>query len=320
MDHTQGDLVRGRIALGTLTYGILPSFIARHSVDPFPGSIVYLGACRTLFNGSLAVQLYGHGAAAVIGFQDYVSSKFASDKGREFWKRLGEGGSVLQALQDAEIDPKWGGRMRMLGNSKANAKDGNLINRSWDLGKPTGWKKVGDGRVISRLGVTVPVAGKFMGIVSTGLGFTTQTGSLEQSFCVGPGKSKLCYFWKFYSEEFLEFCASSYQDKFKATVVGKAGQKTVTDVWVDALCPHDCGGKSPCQPGDPNCKCGMKWKTLTPSDVSFDKGGVHMTPWEKDCADISPFESKPVKLKFFTTDTGDSIYDTAVLIDEVTIE
>ena len=320
VDHTQGDLVRGRVVLGTLTYGITPSFIGRHSVEPFPGSIVYLGACRSLYNGSLAVQLYGNGAEAVVGYQDYVSSEFAAKQGLEFWKRLGEGSSVNQALQDKQLDPQWGGRMRMLGNPKSNANDSDLINPSWDLGKLTGWKKVGDGRVISRLGVSVPVAGKFMGIVSTGLGFTTQTGSLEQPFCVGPGKSKLCFFWKFYSEEFLEFCASTYQDKFKATLVGKAGQKTITDVWVDALCPYDCGGKSPCQPGDASCKCGQKWETLTPSDVSFDKGGVHMTPWVESCTDIGAFVNKPATLKFFTSDTGDSIYDTAVLIDKVTIE
>ncbi len=326
VDHTQGDLNRGRIAIGTKSYGILPGFVSRHAVDPYPGSIVYLGSCRSLWNGSLAVQFFGNGAAAVVGYSDYVSSSFASSHGKAFFKGIGEELlSVVQAVQTGDIDPVHKGHMRMLGNDKANAKDGELINKSWDLGKLTGWKKVGDGRVISRLGVSVPVAGKFMGIVSTGLGFTTQTGSLEQPFCVAPGKKKMCFFWKFYSEEFLEFCASKFQDKFKATLVGKTtsgkkGQKTVTDVWIDALCPHDCGGKKPCQPGSPQCQCGMKWKTLTPADVSFDKGGVYMTPWEKDCADIDAFEGHKVDLKFFTTDTGDSIYDSAVLIDEVTIE
>lgn len=321
VDHTQGDLNRGRVVIGADNYGILPGFVGRHAVDAYPGSIVYLGSCRSLWNGSLAVQFYGNGAAAVVGYSGYVSSQFASEKGQEFFKGIvDEGLSVLQALQSNHVDPKHGGWMRMLGNSQANAKDGDLINRSWDLGKLTGWKKTGDGRVISRLGVSVPVAGKFMGIVSTGLGFTTQTGSLEQPFCVAPGMSKMCFFWKFYSEEFTEFCGSTYQDKFKATMVGKDGQKTVTDVWVDALCPHDCGGKNPCQPGSAECKCGMKWETLTPADVSFDKGGVFMTPWVQDCADIKAFEGKRVNLKFFTSDTGDSIYDSAVLIDEVTIQ
>jgi hypothetical protein len=321
VDHTQGDLNRGRVVIGPDNYAILPAFVGRHAIEAYPSSIVYLGTCRSLWNGSMAVQFYGNGASAVVGYSDYVSSQFASSHGQAFFKGIiEEGMSVLQALQTFDADPKHGGWMRMLGNSKANAKDGNLINRSWDLGRLTGWKKTGDGRVISRLGVSVPVAGKFMGIVSTGLGFTTQTGSLEQPFCVSPGKSKMCFFWKFYSEEFLEFCMSTYQDKFKATLVGKAGQKTVTDVWVDALCPHDCGGKSPCQPGSADCKCGMKWETLTPADVSFDKGGVYMTPWVEDCADIKAFEGKRVNLKFFTTDTGDSIYDSAVLIDEVTIK
>ncbi|MCO4763274.1 MAG: hypothetical protein KC502_17285, partial [Myxococcales bacterium] len=221
-----------------------------------------------------------------------------------------------QAISGAQLDPKYKSYMRMLGN----AKDSSLLNPSWDLGKPTGWKKLGDGRVISRLGGTVPVAGKFMGIISTGLGFTTQTGSLEQPFCVPKGSKEMCYYWKFYSEEFIEFCGSSYMDRFTAQLVGAKGKITMTDVWIDPLCPYDCGGKVACTPGSPSCKCGKQWKTLTKSDVSFDKGDVHMTPWQKECKDVSPFEGSRVNLKFFCTDVGDSIYDSAVLIDEVTIK
>jgi len=233
---------------------------------------------------------------------------------------VASGGSVNQALTTTSIDPTYKSYMRMIGNSKANVKDSSLLNPSWDLGKTTGWKKLGDGRVISRLGVTVPVAGKFMGIISTGLGYTTQTGTLEQPFCVPKGAQEMCFYWKFYSEEFIEYCGSSYMDRFTAQVVGKKGKITMTDVWIDSLCPYNCGGKAPCTPGSPKCKCGKSWKTLTQSDVSFDKGGVYMTPWQKECKDISPFEGSRVNLRFFCTDKGDSIFDSAVLIDEVTIK
>jgi len=267
------------------------------------------------------VQLYGLGAAAVAGFSDYVTNDFASTQGNQFFKTLiDETGSVLQAVDSDTVDQKYGGWLRMLGNSKANAKDSSLINSSFDLGKPTGWKKVGDGRVISRLGSTVPVAGKFMGIISTGLGFTTQKGTLEQPFCVPPGTKQMCFYWKFYSEEFIEFCGSSYMDRFTAQMVGDKGKLTLTDVWIDPLCPYDCGGKSPCQQGSPSCKCGQQWKTLAKSDVSFDKGDVHMTPWQKECKDVSAFEAQRVNLQFLCTDVGDSIYDSAILIDEVTMQ
>ncbi len=325
VDHTQGDIMTGRLVIGADTYGILPVFLKRHALQPYPESIIYLGACRSLWNGSLAVQLFGLGAQAVVGYSDYVSNKFAWEHGKAFFDALiGEGKSVLQSIETFDVDSTWGGRMRYLGKHKANAKDARLINPSWDTGKRTGWKAIGDGRVISRLGSTVPVGGKFMGVISTGLGFTTQTGLLEQPFCVDKGASEMCFHWKYYSEEFLEWCGSSYMDQFRATLSGeiKGKKKTVTmvDVWIDQLCPYDCGGKNPCQAGSPSCKCGQQWKGLSQADVSFDQGGVYMTLWQTHCHDISAFSDKKVTLKFFTTDKGDSIYDTAVLVDDVTIK
>lgn len=321
VDATQGDIMTGRLVIGDQTYGILPSFFARHARQEFPDSVVYLGACRTLRNGTLAVQLLGAGAAAVVGYDGDVSNDFAWKHGSTFvTKFLSKDGSVLHGVTAAAEEAKTGAKMRWIGNTKANADDGRLINAGWDTGRSTGWKTVGDGRVIARLGSTVPVAGKFMGIISTGLGFTTQTGSLEQAFCVPAGTTEMCYYWKFYSEEFIEFCGSSYMDRFTATLTGKQGKLTMTDVWIDPLCPYDCGGKSPCQPGSPSCKCGSQWKTLDQADVIFDQGGVFMTPWQKECKDVTPFAGKRVDLKFFATDTGDSIYDTVVLIDEITMK
>jgi hypothetical protein len=322
VDHTQGDIMRGRVVIGDETYGVLPSFIQRHSIEPFPASIVYLGTCRSLWNGSMAVQLLGNGAAAVVGYSDYVSNAFAFAEGGAFFDGLlQKDENVLQASSTAQ-DPTLPGRMRFVGNSKARASEGGLMNPGWDLGKVTGWKQIGDGRVISRLGVTTPVQGKFMGIISTGLGFTAQSGSLEQPFCVPPATQELCFYWKFYSEEFLEYCGSAYMDRFTATLTAETGKMTLTDVWIDPLCPYDCDGKYPCEAGSPQCKCGQQWKTLTKADVSFDVGGVFMTPWQTSCKDVSTLagSGKKVTLKFFATDIGDSILDTAILLDDVTVK
>ena len=323
VDYTQADVMTGRVAIGDATYGFLPSFVRRHSPEKFPASIVYLGACRSMYNGGMALQFIAAGAAAVIGYSDYISASYAYDKGWGLFDGLINNGlSVLQAIVPGDDPAHAGAHIRLYGDSAANAKDANLINPSWDTGKVTGWKQVGDGRVVSRLGETVPVAGKFMGIISTGLGFTTENGSLEQPFCVDKNKQTLCYFWKFYSEEFIEWCGSSYMDQFRATLTADSGQITMTDVWIDQLCPYDCGGKSTCDPGSAACKCGQQWKTLTQADVSFDQGGVWMTPWQKTCTDVSGLSGvdKKVNLKFFATDKGDSIYDTVILLDEVTVD
>jgi hypothetical protein len=324
VDLTQGDVMTGRAIIGDDVYGFTPSFIQRHAVDLFPASIIYLGACRSMYNGSMAVELFGNGAAAVLGFSGYVSNKFAYQQGHALVDGLVNGGlSTLQAMSAAEDPDHPGSRMRLIGNGKSNVKDDSLINPSWDLGKLTGWKPVGDGRVISRLGATIPVAGKYMGIISTGLGFTTQNGSLEQPFCIPASKTQLCYYWKFYSEEFIEYCGSSYMDRFTSTLQADTGKLTMTDVYIDLLCPYDCGGKSPCDQSIPGqCKCGGQWKTLSKADVSFDIGDVWMTPWQKTCTDVTPLagSGKKATLKFYATDTGDSVFDTVVLLDEVTVE
>ena len=113
-------------------------------------------------------------------------------------------------------------------------------------------------------------------------------------------------------------------DRFTATMTGKVAGKTkkltMVDVWIDPLCPYDCGGKNPCKDGSPTCKCGQQWKGLNQADVSFDKGGVWMTLWQTHCHDITAFGGKRTNLKFFVTDKGDSIYDSAVLVDDVVVK
>ena len=48
-----------------------------------------------------------------------------------------------------------------------------------------------------------------MGIISTGLGFTTTTGKIFQSFRVENNQSTLTVKWNFLSEEFLEYINST---------------------------------------------------------------------------------------------------------------
>ncbi len=323
VDHTQADVMRGRAVIGDSTYGLTSELLRFHLRDNFAQSIVYLGACRSMYNGTLALQLRSLGAATVIGFSDYVSSQYAAEKGGKFFDNLiNAGASSASALPTANEDPAYGGKLRMLGIDESNVNNSALINPSWDSGNLTGWKPVGDGRVISRLGVTIPVAGKYMGIISTGLGFTTQNGSLSQPFCVDDAQSELCFYWKFYSEEFKEYCGSSFMDTFMASLTSELGKNTMVNVYIDSLCDPDCGGKAPCEWGSPSCQCGKDYKGLSQADVNFDQGGVWMTPWQKTCQDVKPLagSKKKVELQFFATDKGDSIFDTAILVDEVTIK
>ena len=168
--------------------------------------------------------------------------------------------------------------------------------------------------MITTLGATIAVDGKFMGLVSTGLGFTTTSGQLQQDFCIPADKTEVSFYWKFYSEEFLEWCGSSFQDGFIGKLESDANVVTVVDVNIDGLCPpNQCGG------------CGGDaafWNVeLVPSDVSFDQGGVYNGEWINSTANISTLAGTgPVSMTYFATDVGDSIYDTVILVDDLVFE
>ncbi|MDR3667724.1 MAG: hypothetical protein P4L35_12845 [Ignavibacteriaceae bacterium] len=57
-----------------------------------------------------------------------------------------------------------------------------------------------------------------MGIISTGLGFTTTTGTIFQTFTIDNNQFTLIINWNFLSEEFLEFISLEYQDYFKVVI------------------------------------------------------------------------------------------------------
>lgn len=313
LDHLPVDLRMGRLAFGgDGRYVVLPSYFQhRAQSSPFPGSLIHLGTCHGAWNGSLLAPLYASGAKAIAAFTGTVTSAFAFEQGQGFFQRLfSDGlpaGSAIQTLPDPEYKSTW---FRLFGASNLDLTVSEILNADFETATTAGWGVKGDGRVVAQLAGTLPVTGKFMSIVSTGLGYTTQTGELSQAFCIPGDRTKVHFWWKFYSEEFMEWCGSKYQDTFEASIESAEGQLKVVSTNIDALCHADeCLG------------CGSQYESLIPSDVSFDKGEVYHTQWRKAEADISAFAGKgPVVMRFFVTDLGDSIFDTAVLVDSVEFE
>lgn len=315
VDYKHADVAAGRMVMTPTTWAITPGFIAFHGHRrPFPRSLVYLGACRSMFNGGFASSFFGAGARAVAGFSDYVKSDFAYTEGVSFFTNMITNGlSAGESMANEEgdhQDPAAPGYFRLFGASNLSLADASVNNPSFETGDRTAWSHAGDGRVVAGLGATIPVDGKFMGLVSTGLGFTQQTGELKQTFCIEPTQTTARFYWKYYSEEFIEWCGSQYQDVFVTKLEGDVGQITLVNVTVDSLCPtSECSG------------CGGQYVGLVPSDVSFDKGGVYNTPWQLAEADVSPLSGTgPVTFSYFTTDAGDSEWDTVILIDSLSFE
>ncbi|MBR57215.1 MAG: hypothetical protein CMH54_04060 [Myxococcales bacterium] len=319
VDYTQADLRAGRVVFGADRYGILPTFVRYHARTPFPSSVVYLGACRSIWNGSMAAAFFGAGARTIVGYSNYISNEFAATRGTEFFDRLirpseQTGKTMLSGQAHLELpDPQNADSFfRLVGAENLDASRSDLINPSFELGSSSGWFRQGDGRIISKLGDAVPVSGKFMGILSTGLGYTKDTGELSQAFCIPAGRTKMTVWWRFYSEEFLEWCGTQFQDTFQVDMETSTGNLKTVDVAVDDLCPQaqclQCQGLHP----------------LELSDVHFEEGEVwRMQYWartELSLVGTGLPGGPPVTIRLYATDVGDSIYDSAILIDDIKIE
>jgi hypothetical protein len=302
------DLRMGRMAIfpeGTL--GVLPSYFSQYSVR-LPQSVVYVGTCGSSVNQSLSSALLERGAGAVFGYDGYVESTFAADEGLDLFSKLTQGQSFGTAFTPGEND---GGTppatFTFTGDGALTVPTGPIVNRSFEvqsgfLASVAGFTVAGDGRIIGNLGAALPTDGVRMALVSTGLGLTKASGSFSQSVCLPPlpagaTSMTLDYWWKFYSEEFKEYCNSQFQDYFRVSFGDVELQKTT----VDDLCNDP----------DPNL--------LSQADVGFDQNGVWMTPWLHKTVDITALAGTTATLVFAAGDVGDSIFDTVILVDDVRV-
>jgi hypothetical protein len=302
------DLRMGRMAIfpeGAL--GVLPSYFTQYSVR-LPQSVVYVGTCRSTANESLSSALLERGAGAVFGFDGYVDSGFAGDVGFELFSSLLAGQTIADAFLPNQQD---GGTPAAFftvdGETSLSLATGPIVNRSFEvqsgfLASVAGFTVDGDGRIIGNLGLTYPTDGARMALVSTGLGLTKKSGSFSQPVCLPPlppGATTITleYDWNFFSEEFLEYCDSQFQDFFRVSF----GDAELQNVKIMDLC------------NDPGV-------TLTPADVEFDQGGVYMTGWTHQTVDLTSLAGTTATLTFAAGDVGDSIFDTVILVDNVRLK
>ena len=262
-----------------------------------------------MFNNSLANVLIAKGAGAVYGYDDYVLSSYAQNVSDTIITEMIETDATFGEAVDAAIamhgaDDGDGADLVTLGADDLKLSDGTLNNLDFESGFIEPWQKEGDGRLITQLGSASPTQGSGMGIISTGLGFTTESGTLSQQGCLAESVTTLSLDWNFFSEEFLEFCNSEFDDQFFVEMCDNTDESesctTLFETGVNTLCANE--------------------SLLTPVAISFDQGDVYATGWQSQNADISAFAGKPVTLRLHSTDVGDSIYDTAILLDNIRIE
>jgi hypothetical protein len=279
---------------------VLPSFVSQYSVR-LPGSLVYAGACNSTANPTLSSAFLDLGAATVFGFDGYVASDFARDVAVDLFTDLLAGQSVAEAFTPGQSDgDATPATFTMAGSPQTSIATDAIVNPSFEFSSGfvrsvSGFDVTGDGRVVGGLGTWLPTDGARMALVSTGLGLTKDSGAFAQSVCLPPlpaGTTSLTltYDWNFFSEEFVEYCGSAYQDSFEVSFDTTSLQSTR----VDDLCPF-----------------------VVPDPVEFDQGDVYTTGWVAQAVDLTPLAGTTGVLRFAAKDVGDSVFDTVILVDRV---
>jgi hypothetical protein len=325
------DILAGRIMLwpksgGKVSLVITPEFISHYNAN-FPNSIWINISCRGAWTDALGAAFIAKGGGAWYGYTDYVKATYAHYTEKKILEELvNEGKNVKEAFdaavaaQGANDNDSNPAALKLLGNKKTKIGVSELKNGSFEEpdgeGSLIGWIQDGDGRAIKILGSDSPTAGSTMAIISSGLGLTIEYGSLSQSFCMPEDAEELIFDWNFYSEEFKEYCQRGYDDTFRVTITDvKADPDTeilLFQTSVDSLC-------GACDGSDVTSEACLNLP-LIDSPVAFDRGDAWYTGWETNqTVDISAYKGKSVIIKFYIEDKGDTIYDTAVLIDNIRI-
>ena len=173
-------------------------------------------------------------------------------------------------------------------------------------GNLSGWSFEGDVEVNHNMGTTEAVEGWYMAVLGTGLS-DLELGKIQKTFCPPANVEWFTVQWRFFSEEFEEWCGSMYQDAFSVTVSNPYQSFEVVYRTVDMLCRPDS-----CQ------QCGNYFVGLEPADVTFDQGDVYMTPWQTAQLQLPPgFANTPVTVTIQVYDVGDMQYTSVVLVDNI---
>ena len=286
---------------------IAPDFIRRYNKG-IPNSLVIMSICKGLANGTMANAFLAEGAGAFVSFTDTVGSPFASSSVKHFIDRMISGDTVEQALSSthsvvgpAEQDATPASLM-FRGNGSLKLEGIGLRNGSFEQNLLHWVGNGGDIRILTRLSNVRPTDGSRFVVLSSGLGSINDSDAiLYQNFVVPSDASTLSFSYNVLSEEPHEYVGSSFDDQFEAHLFSGEAYST------SHLIASESVNKS-------------SWTPISgvDSDGGLFPGGdgtAYQTGLKSASFNIEPFRGRTVRLRFRVFDRGDSIYDTAAVID-----
>ncbi len=274
-----------------------------------PNSIIINNSCESTKTNKLWKVFKKAGASAYIGYTGSVTNEYVIVETEIYLEKLLYDRLSVEESYEGSFDSYYddGEILSIMGAGNVKMPYG-FVNPDFER-KLAGWKKDGDGRSISRLGSVTPTSGERMAIISTGLGYTLEKGSIVQSGYIPKGTTSMTFDWNFLSEEFLEYIGSVYDDPFEVclTIKGENNKKDVVlDLGVNKIASLFEATST------------QKGNLISVSpEIAFDHGDVWMTGWQTQVIDMTKYAGQYVKLEFSVRDASDTIYTTAVLIDNI---
>jgi hypothetical protein len=312
------DIIKCRIVLWCTGYEgdkwrlwITPSFIEKYC-GSFPNSFIYIGACQS-FEGDFKSTFIKKGAGGVIGFTHSVYAPYDKKIAGTVAEELIDEKTVSEALAEAKkqhgnFDKSFKGKKAFASCIPANSDlviiTSGLTNGDFETGDLRGWSPQGDVRVLQSIGPITHPQGNYMAILSTGFGAVDDSTSiLEQTFNVPNDAKKLTFKYNWVSEEPREWINWGYNDQMEISLIPKSGSSITivakdidNTTWIPS---GDTGYGDLFSGGD---------------ETAFETG------WKSISFDISAYKGKQVTLRAKVWDIGDSIYDSACFLDQITIE
>ena len=325
------DIKKDRIVCVGGQYYLRPSFFTHYyGEDPLKAYIVSLGCCKGAYTEHLSNALVNAGASAVLAYSDTVYTAYDYYMSEKMLEEMYKGRTVSQALSEARAaygddDLVWGAQQRDSGNTNFQTLkseraecilSGNqeqklhhsLLNGNFDgafsllSNGIAHWKEYGDARSIYRLSGIYPKSSPKMTIISSGFGSQNgaTTSCIYQTCLIPENADTLTFWYDIVSEEPMEYVGSQYNDIFQVDILSTDGEilETVAFESVNSSSWYAVDGIN--FPDGDDTTYHTRWKSVE-TDV------------------ITKYQGKLVVLRFCVQDAGDAIYDTAALIDSVSI-
>ena len=313
-DITNKNIVAVTLISGERCYWVLPSFFANNfGAGDLDIEILFSECCNFMgYGGNVRNDfpnaLASKGVDTIIGYHNSVLAVYSRNMMKETVDGMIEGETASESFDDAKEmfgDADGHGAYPIYSGDLSTVLDLNLKNGDFEQSVyPTKWGTDGDVRTLVKLGDIVPVSKKRMAIISTGVGSgesdhagATEGSTIYQRFRIPESAETLSFSYNVVSEEPMEYVDSEYDDTFFAAIDIEEDSVELAKETVNT----------------------SVWKKVENIDFAGGDDTVYETGWTTINYDVTELRGKVVTLKFVVFDKGDSVYDTAVLIDNVNL-